>query len=283
MVDLPLSSIALVLVVSFGICVLATSLAMESAALFVPAFLVVFPSLIDGFPTVSGNAAIGLTLLIMFFGQTSAVAGYWYRGQIDVRVGRSILVLTVPVAVVGRIGGFLIPEPVLLGVFAAMLFGLAAIVSYGRITTYRGDRSAHTRPPASDPTGLGPAERIAVVTGGLFAGLIGFAIGEITNATLHLRRRIPIKRSTGTSTLVLYVTLVAANLTNLGIVFAGPESMAGSVSVPWSVGIIIAPVVVVGGQVGAFVNGALPERIVIRLLVGTYLLVGVVTLLRAVS
>ena len=285
MADLSLAAMSLVLVVSFGICVVATSLAMESAALFVPAFLVVFPAVIDGFPTITGNAAIGLTLLIMFFGQTSAVAGYWYRGQIDMRVARSIVVVTVPVAVIGRFGGYLVPERVLLGAFAAILFGLAGLVTYGRLGGFTPERTPGR--PGSEPggarAGLDRGERVAVVTGGLLAGLVGFAIGEITNASLHLRRRLSIKRSTGTSTLVLYVTLAAANLTNLGIVFAGPESIAGSIAVPWSVGLLIAPVVVIGGQVGAFVNSTLSERTVIGSLVATYLVVGVVTLHRAMG
>lgn len=268
---------------SFGICVLATSLAVESTALFLPAFMLIFPVIVPGFPALSGNEAIGLTLIVMFFGQSSTLAGYWYRGRIEWRLAGPILLLTLPLAVVGRALGYLLPERLILLAFAGLLLLLAGLVATAQARPSDRTATGPTVDPSSDPGGpFDGLDRAAFAGGGLFAGLVGFAIGEITNTALHVRHGLPIGRSTGTSTLVLYLTLLAANVTNLLIVFLAPATIVGSVGLPWALATVIAPVVVVGGQVGAFLNDRLPERILVRLLVTTYLLVGVLTLLRVV-
>jgi uncharacterized membrane protein YfcA len=56
---------------------------------------------------------------------------------------------------------------------------------------------------------------LIALLGGTLAGLVGIAIGELTQSMLALRRRVPLKLSTGTSALVLHVTIVAALLANV--------------------------------------------------------------------
>ena len=118
--------------------------------------------------------------------------------------------------------------------------------------------------------------------GGLVAGMVGVAIGEVTNTRLHSGKGIPIDVSTGTSTLVLFVTVLAANVTNLLVLETGVLGVDGTVNVPWAIAAIIAPVVVVGGQLGSWLNSRLPEPTTVRLLLVTYGLVGVVTVGRIV-
>ena len=49
---------------------------MEAAVLFVPAFLFLFPKIVEGFPQITPNEASGLAITVEFFGYTSSVLGY---------------------------------------------------------------------------------------------------------------------------------------------------------------------------------------------------------------
>lgn len=296
------AEIAVIAVCSLLICVLATSLAMESAALFLPAFLIAFPVLVPGFPTLGPNEAIGAILVIMFFGQTSTLLRYWYQGQVLVRLAATALIVTVPLAVVGRLLSYLLPASWLLAIFALLLFGLAIGVYRSHTGSSTAERpltdtvgadaavaaTAGVDPPplkrASDggmtsrPIALDRSDRLAFGFGGLVAGLVGFGIGELSNTRLHLSKGVPIKLSTGTSTLVLYLTLLTATVVNVIVVQL--DLVAGAVAIPWEVAAVVAPAVLVGGQLGAIVNARLPSHLVVRILVAAYLFVGTVTVLR---
>jgi len=289
--------IAVLVGVSLAICVISTSMAMESAALFVPAFLLGFPAVLPGFPTVGVNEAIGLTLVVMFFGQTSANIGYWLRGQIDFGLAGRILVWTVPLAIVGRLASYVLPETVLLVAFAGLLVGLAGVVA-----THAGDggpdESASTATETDGRTetdsgtqtdggtdsrlSLGVRDRLSMSGGGGITGLVGLGMGEVSNTIISEKDGVSMHRSIGTSTLVLYLTVLAAAITNGAVVRYG-EVMGVEPSIPWAIAAIIAPVVVVGGQLGAYLNSRLPEQLIVRVLIGLYLLVAIVTLLRVVG
>ncbi|WP_418280624.1 sulfite exporter TauE/SafE family protein [Halorubrum sp. DTA98] len=277
-----LGELLFIVVVSFVICTIATSLAMESAAFFVPTFLLLFPAVIPTFPAISPNGAIGLTLIIMFFGQTSTVVGYWFRRQIRFRVAGSVLLISVPFAVVGRVVSYGIPGNWLLLIFAAVVFILSVVV-------YRAHAS-DTPNPSTDADGTAPAPRetershvfdqASFASGGLIAGLVGFAIGEVANTRLHVNNGLPIRTSIGTSTLILYVTILTANVVNIALLSTGWVGQQNGIAVPWGVAVIIAPVVLVGGQAGAYLNSRLPESMTVRVLVVAYVAIGLVTLAR---
>ena len=102
----PIADLAIFVGISLFICITVCTLAMEAAVLFVPAFLFLFPRMIEGFPQITPNEAIGLAITVEFFGYTSSVLGYWFRNQVDVRLGLRILAITVPLAIIARIAAF---------------------------------------------------------------------------------------------------------------------------------------------------------------------------------
>lgn len=263
--------VVVILLVSMVLCAVATSLAMESIALFLPTFLLVFPAVLPNYPVLTANDAIGLALVVMFFGQTSTLSGYWYRGQVDRRLAAAAVAITVPLAVLGRIGSYFVPERALLLLFALLLFGSAVVVA-----RFHGEGSVATDGAVS----FDGIDRLAYGVGGVLGGALGFATGELSNMTLSVRKGVPLSMATGTSTLVLYLTVLTANVTNLLVIATGAIGAAGDVTVPWGVAAIAAPAFLVGGQLGSLLNDRLPERAIVRLLVGTYVFVGVVTLLR---
>ncbi len=281
--------LALMALMALMICTTVCTLAMEASVLFVPAFLYLFPVLIPSFPRITPNEAIGLAITIEFFGYTSSVSGYWFRRQIDFAIAGKVLALTVPLAILSRAVSYFLPARGLLLVFGFLLIALAGIL----LRTARHPREALTeyRPrayllaaPATKSSSRfhlrGPDWPI-VLSAGALAGLVGIAIGEISNTFLTVRKRIPIKISTGTSALILHATLLSALGMNLAILNLAPRLFhAEEIAIPWRVAVIFIPVLLIGGQIGAFLNSRLKEQTILKTLVTVYLAVGLFMLLR---
>ncbi len=121
------------------------------------------------------------------------------------------------------------------------------------------------------------ADRVILCVAGAFGGLVGVAIGEISNTFLTVKKEVPVKIATGTSALVLHVTILSALATNLIILGSGiPFFDAQRIEIPWRIAFILAPVVIVGGQIGSFINSRLSDHALIRALVTAYIVVGII-------
>lgn len=118
--------------------------------------------------------------------------------------------------------------------------------------------------------------------GGTLAGLVGIAIGELTQTMLALRRRVPLKLSTGTSALVLHVTIIAALVTNVVLLTVAPSVTGEGFTVPFLIGSFVAFGCLFGGQVGAYLNNRLSEETVMVMLIAVYFLVGLFVIYRTV-
>jgi len=277
--------VLIIAAVALAICTTVCALAMEAAVLFSPAFLFLFPALIPSFPRITPNEAIGLAIAIEFFGYTSSVTGYWLRRQIDFAIARRALAYTVPLAVVARAVSYFVPASGLLLLFGFLLVGLAVTLyrvhgrSHDVVTGYRPKAFFLKPEPGASFNRWRPdgGDRLILGAAGAFAGLIGIAIGEISNTFLAARKRLPLKISTGTSALILHVTILSALVMNLVILNASPGPFhAEQIAIPWRVAAIIAPVVIGGGQIGALINSRLKEAAILRGLVTVYLLTGLV-------
>jgi len=121
---------------------------------------------------------------------------------------------------------------------------------------------------------------VVTLLGGTLAGLVGIAIGELTQSMLALRRRVPLKLSTGTSALVLHVTVVAALVANVALLRFAPSITGEGFTVPFGVGIFVALGCLFGGQAGAYLNNRLSESTVMVMLIAVYALVGVLVVVR---
>lgn len=121
---------------------------------------------------------------------------------------------------------------------------------------------------------------LITVLGGTLAGLVGIAIGELMQTMLALRRRVPLQLSTGTSALVLHVTIVAALITNVALLQFAPSVTGEGFTVPFLIGSFVATGCFFGGQVGAFCNNRLSEGTIMAMLIAVYFLVGVFVVFR---
>ena len=281
-----LINLLILVAISLAICVTLCTLSMEASVLFTPAFLFVFPSLISGFPRLEPNEAIGLALIVEFFGYTSSVSGYWFRHQIDFPLAGKALKLTVPVAIIGRLASCFTPEQGLMLVFGILLLILSAILYRAHFQPRDGLSGHNPRTHLLKPVNPGSLsashsglDRLVIGSAGLLAGLVGIGIGEISNTFLTVRRRIPARIATGTSALILHITILSALVANIAVLNLAPGFFhAGQIAIPWRVAAILGPVVVVSGQLGSFINSRLSERTIIRALVIAYILVGLFVL-----
>ncbi|WP_458185703.1 TSUP family transporter [Haladaptatus sp. NG-WS-4] len=299
---------------TFLIATTVNTFAMEAAVLFTPAFLFVYPEIVPAFPDLALQGAIGLALFVELFGYTSSVTAYWYRGQVDWNIAKTILVISVPVAVVARTVSYFVPSSALKVLFGGMLLVLSAVLfqahrhgssvsdwvagtpfekllpsDSSELRSDGGERLDETRgtselrsdggTPAVTP--FDRFDKIIAGIGGAMAGLVGIAIGELSQTLLTVRKRIPIRLSTGTSALVLHGTIVSALVTNLFLLHYAPASLSGHhFTVPFGFGLIAGLACTAGGQMGAFLNSRVPERRTIQTMMVAYSLVGLLTLVR---
>jgi len=331
---IPPVGLVLLVLLGFTIATVVNTFAMEAAVLFVPAFLFVFPVVVPGFPELAANAAIGLALFVELFGYSSSVAAYWYRHQIDFNVAGKLLAITIPTAVLARVGSYFVnPDALMLG-FGGLLVVLSIVLyeshehgpsivdtvaekpelsllavldeDYEPRTRVMTDTHDAAETPPSDTMG-GPAatareeptgdavvgdggdptafhlERpdVAItLLGGTLAGLLGIAVGELTQTMLAIRRRVPLQLSTGTSALVLHATIVAALVANVALLRFAPSVTGEGFTVPFLVGSFVATGCLFGGQAGAFLNNRLSEARVMAMLIAVYALVGAFVLAR---
>jgi uncharacterized membrane protein YfcA len=332
MVGIGVPPIGLVLLVLLGFTIATTvnTFAMEAAVLFVPAFLFVFPRVVPGFPEIGIKAAVGLALFVELFGYSSSVGAYWFRHQIDFYIAKRVLAITIPIAVVARVGSYLVPSNLLMLAFAGLLIVLSIILyeahergpslmdtvlekpvsGFGVVDAMPGEDSHVTLgdavPEAVEnlslvdgmPGGYEPRTRVladggepgagtregfhvepldAVITavGGLLAGLVGIAVGELTQTMLTVRKKIPIQISTGTSAFVLHLTIVSALVTNLLLLRFAPAVAGEGFTIPFGVGAFVAVGCLFGGQMGAYLNNRLSEETVMAMLIVAYFAIGV--------
>ncbi|MFQ5659918.1 MAG: TSUP family transporter [Gammaproteobacteria bacterium] len=320
--------LAIFIAISLTICIFVCTLAMEAAVLFVPAFVFMFPRIVGNFPDMTPNEAIGLAITVEFFGYTSSVLGYWFRKQVDLKLGLRILMITVPLAVVARIVAFFIPGSGLLIIFGIVLLILAAIIfrayrhdvrhtcllcgdsiaamrmgdleddedevlqEIAALTTppeavdllSKGDAAGAGRPDLSHTITFSWMDRLIVSNAGILGGFIGVAIGEISNTFLTIRKRVPVKIATGTSALVLHLTILSALCTNLIVLFGDLSFIhAEKIVIPWKIAFILAPVVIIGGQIGSIINSRLSDHILLKLMMTAYTMVAAFVLYNVYS
>jgi len=127
-------------------------------------------------------------------------------------------------------------------------------------------------------------DRAIKAIAGVFAGTTGVAIGEISNTFLTIRKQVPIKIATGTAALILHVTILAALGANLVVLFGDFEAIdVEEIIIPWRIAFILAPVVVIGGQIGSMLNSKLSDTVLVRMMMTAYILVGLFVLINTLT
>lgn len=272
---LPISALVATVAMASGV---------EGATFFAPIFLLGLG--------LEPEIAIGTGLLTEVFGFASGVTAYVRRRLIDYRLARTLLIATVPAAVLGSlIAGFVRPDllETVLGV------GLLAVaVSFLRapnatevaqldagVAREYGGASAETCHVTADGDTIcytvcnrGEGRALAGV-GALFMGMISTGLGEMNGYFLLRRCRVPSRVAVGTGVFVVAITALSAATIHL---WRFARSGGDDLAVVLSLAAFTVPGVIIGGQLGPMLATRISQHTLEKALGFLFAVVGVLML-----
>jgi uncharacterized membrane protein YfcA len=285
----------------FPACIVIASIAMMSgisgAAMLSPAIILGFPLI--GVPELAPAAAIGMSLFTEFFGFGSGVVGYVRRGLVDFKTYRALVWVAVPVAALAGFASQEIHPDLLKAVYGVMMFPLALVLfrqadeelrpgskdpkpRYAPVTdedpefTRVVDRDGNVYEWRTCNRGAGCA---LTAFGAAMAGLVSTGIGEVEMPQLVKRCRVPLAVAAGTSILIVASTVLGASIAHVGRLL----NEGGADAVPWNLVVYTVPGAIIGGQIGARLQGAIAPRLMERSMAGLFAVIGALFLVSAAS
>ncbi len=212
--------------------------------------------------------AIGTALITELFGFSSGVYAYWKRRLIDFKLGRQLLVFSVPAAVVGSLSAELFPAIVLKTIFAVgiIFIGWQLYSSYRAEEKERLDTQIKEESRERCETLLTDAAgrehrytianknegRVFAAIGGWFLGMISVGLAELQEYELLVRCCVPSPVAVGTSIFVVVVSVLIASAGHIYNFATSADS--GVLTQVVSIVIFTIPGVVIGGQIGPAVQ-----------------------------
>jgi uncharacterized membrane protein YfcA len=272
----------------FPIAILVATIAMASgvggATFFSPLFILAL-----GLPP---EVAIGTGLITEVFGFASGLFAYIRKRLIDFSLGLTLLVVTIPLALVGTWVAGLVDAEILKVILGVGLFAVA--LSFLRAPEHKdvvrmndaideeyGGNKAEACLVTADGeqvcyTVCNKTEgRLIAGVGGLFVGMISTGLGELNGYFLLQRCRVPSKVSVATSVFVVALTALSASA---GHFFRFTQAGDEVLNTVLSIVIFTVPGVIIGGQLGSRVASRVPQHTLERGLGVLFILVGALTL-----
>jgi len=253
--------------ISILVSTIAMASGVEGATFFSPLFILAL--------RLSPEVAIGTALITEVFGFASGLFAYARKRLIDFRLGGSLLIVTIPMAILGTwlsgiidaeylmiilgVGLFIValsflrkPEP---KVIQALDSGLAQEFKAKKaetiLKTADGEEIHYTvcnRTEGMTLSGIGA----------LFMGMVSTGLGEMNGYFMLQRCRVPSKVSVATSVFVVAVTALIASAGHF-IQFA--RSGGTVLQTVLSLIIFTVPGVIIGGQIGSRIASRIPQRL----------------------
>lgn len=220
------------------------------------------------------EVAVATALVTEVFGFASGLYSYAHRQLVDYRLGRMLLLGTIPAALLGVWLAALVEPGILkvilgVGLFAVAANGLrasdeerVALLDAEIAQTYGGDKG-ETRLSTAEGEEISytvcnrTEGWLIAALGGLFKGMIATGLGELDDDFLLERCRVPSRVSVATSVFVVLYTTLAASLGHL--VRFGLAGGYGLTTV-LSLLIFTVPGVILGGQLGPWLISRMPQR-----------------------
>ena len=270
--------------VSILIATTAMASGVEGGTFFAPVFILALH--------LPPEVAIGTALITEVFGFASGLYAYGRKRLIDYRLGLTLVMITIPMALLGTwLAGFVKPD-ILKGILSVGLFAVAAsflrapkqseVVRLDAIIQQENSK-AKTETCLETATG----ERICYTVcnrteGGLisglgatFMGMISTGLGEMNGYFLLQRCRVPSKVAVATSVFVVAITTLAASTGHfVRFVQTGGDVLDTVLSLV----IFTVPGVILGGQLGSRVASRISQHTLERSLGVLFILVAVLTL-----
>lgn len=238
------------------------------------------------------DVAIGTALITEVFGFASGLYAYSRKRLIDYRLGLTLLIITIPMALLGTwLAGFVKPD-ILKSILGVGLFAVAAsflrapkqsevvrldaiiqqeiskVKTETCLETATGERICYTvcnRTEGGLISGLGAT----------FMGMISTGLGEMNGYFLLQRCRVPSKVAVATSVFVVAITALVASTGH----FVRFVQTGGAVlDTVLSLVIFTVPGVILGGQLGSRVTSCISQHTLERGLGVLFILVAALTL-----
>jgi uncharacterized protein len=252
----------------FPVAILIATVAMASgiggAVFFSPLFMLVLH--------LEPRIAIGAALATELFGFASGLIAYYKARLIDYSLARNLLIFSVPAALIGTIYGDLVPPVVLKSIFAVGLIfiGYQLFAAWRReekekfeaeftrefrteyeseLTDSRGNVYHYTI--CNKNTG-----RLFALIGGAFVGMISVGLAELQEYQLVARCKVPTPVAVATSIFVVVITVLVASAGHFyDFVREGGDVMKQVLDIIT----FTIPGVIIGGQLGPFLQRSVPE------------------------
>lgn len=274
------------------ISVLVSTVAMasgvEGATFFSPLFILALK--------LSPEVAIGTALITEVFGFASGLFAYARKRLIDFRLGGSLLIVTIPMAILGTWLSGIIDAKYLLIILGVGLFIVALsflrkpepkviqAIDSGLAQEFKA-KKAETILKTADGEEIHytVCNRTEGMTlsgiGALFMGMVSTGLGEMNGYFMLQRCRVPSKVSIATSVFVVAVTALIAS-TGHFIQFA--RSGGTVLQTVLSLIIFTVPGVIIGGQIGSRIASRIPQRLLEVGLAFLFILVAGLTLAQVI-
>jgi len=272
----------------FPISILIASISMSSgiggAVFFSPLFLIALK--------LEPSVAIGAALITEFFGFSSGLYAYRKAKLIDYKLGVSLLLFSIPAAVLGTLMNDFFDPNLLKSVFASgiIFIGWQLYASYKQEEKEKLDKSIAKDFAQSYQSSLTDSQgktyrytvcnkamgRFFALIGGFFLGMISVGLAELQEYHLVGRCRIPTRVAVATSVFVVVITVMIASVGHVihFINDADPSKMETVMRLV----LFTIPGVIIGGQLGPLLQKRVDSdkmKVVIALifvLIGLFLL-----------
>lgn len=285
----------------FPVCIAIATIAMLSgisgAAMLSPAIILGFPLL--AVPEIAPAAAIGMSLFTEFFGFGSGVVGYVRRRLVDFETYKALVWVAVPAAALAGFVSQAIEPQILKATYGLMMFPLALVLFRQSAEELRPGteeprpRYHPIREQAPELTRVVDAEgnvyewrtcnrrvgRLLTGFGATMAGLVSTGIGEVEMPQLVKRCHMPVAVAAGTSILIVASTVLGASIAHIALLM----QEGGVDAVPWNLVVYTVPGAVIGGQIGARLQGAISPKLLERSMASLFAVIGALFLVSAAA
>jgi len=247
--------------VSIVIATVAMASGVGGGVFFSPLFILVLK--------LEPSIAVATALVTQLFGFSSALFAYIRRELVDFRVGKSLLIFSLPGAVIGSASANVVPANTLKGLFAVGMF----FIGWQLFHSYRRDtQSRHTRDESHSDEKLESVlvdrmgreyrytichtsqGRMLAGLGGALLGMISVGLAELQMYHLMGRCNVPSAVAVATTIFVVVITLFVASSGYL-FFFASAEQET-LIQIIRIVAFTV-PGVLIGGQLGPMVQACI--------------------------
>ena len=266
----------------FPIAIVIATIAMSSgisgAIFFTPIFLLGLG--------LSPEVAIGAGLITVVFGFTSGLVAYLRRKLVDFKLAGSMLMFSIPMAVVGVVTSNYVNPNILKAILGMGLFAVAySLLRSPALENVEGtDQQIENENKAGSMRSLTSADgeqfcytirnkwmgAVVATVGGFFTGMISTGLGELNSYYLLQRCKVPGKVAVATSVFTVAFTAMAAATGHLINFASGGGETLGTV---FGLVVFTAPGVVIGGQIGPYIATKISQHALKKSLAVLFILV----------